>query len=100
MYAGSWGACEEREPVRLTRRSDATGVSGRPWPQEPGKERTMTTAEQVRVEVRHPLEPLTAEEIEAATQILKQDRGLAASARFVYVTLREPSKDAVLRYQR
>ena len=57
----------------------------------------MTTAEQVRVEVRHPLEPLTAEEIEAATQILKQDRGLAASARFVYITLREPPKDAVLR---
>src|SRR5262245_60733493 len=61
---------------------------------------TMTTAEQIRVEVRHPLEPLTAEEIEAASQILKQDRDLAASARFVYVTLREPPKDAVLRYQR
>jgi len=59
----------------------------------------MTTAEQVRVGVRHPLDPLTAEEIEAASQILKRDRGLAASARFVYVTLREPAKDAVLRYQ-
>ena len=60
----------------------------------------MTTAEQVRVEVRHPLEPLTAGEIETASQILKQDRGLADSARFVYITLREPPKDAVLRYQR
>ncbi len=55
----------------------------------------MTTAEHVRAGVRHPLEPLTAEEIEAASQILKQDRGLADSARFVYITLREPSKEAV-----
>jgi len=59
----------------------------------------MTTAEHARVEVRHPLDPLTAEEIEAAARILRQDRGLAASARFVYVTLREPAKDAVLRYR-
>ena len=51
------------------------------------------------VGVRHPLDPLTAEEIEAASRILRQDRGLAASARFVYVTLREPAKDAVLRYE-
>jgi primary-amine oxidase len=58
------------------------------------------TAEHARVGVRHPLDPLTAEEIEAACRILKQDLGLAASARFVYVTLREPAKDAVLRYRR
>jgi len=31
----------------------------------------MTTAEQARPGVRHPLEPLTAAEIEAATRILK-----------------------------
>ena len=49
----------------------------------------MTTAEHVRVGVRHPLEPLTAEEIETVSRILTRDRGLAASARFVYVTLRE-----------
>ena len=60
----------------------------------------MTTAEQVRVAVQHPLEPLTAEEIETASQILKQDRGLAESARFVYITLHEPDKEAVLRHQR
>src|SRR5260370_34515537 len=59
----------------------------------------MTTAEQARVEVRHPLEPLTAEEIEAAGQILRKDRTLAATARFVYVTLREPAKEAILNYQ-
>ena len=39
-------------------------VSECPWLREPGKERTMTTAEHVRVGVRHPLDPLTAEEIE------------------------------------
>ncbi|MFZ0045434.1 MAG: hypothetical protein WAL16_06330 [Streptosporangiaceae bacterium] len=50
----------------------------------------MKAAEQPSVAVRHLLDPLTAEEIEAATGILKQDRGLAASARFGYVTLREP----------
>ena len=57
----------------------------------------MTTAEHAKVGVRHPLDPLTAEEIAAASRILKRDLGLAVSARFVYVTLREPAKDAVLR---
>lgn len=41
--------------------------------------------------VRHLLDPLTAEEIETVRQILTRDRGLAASARFVYVTLAEPA---------
>ena len=59
----------------------------------------MKTEEDVRVGVQHPLDPLTAAEIEAASGILKRDRGLAETARFVYVTLKEPSKDAVLSYQ-
>jgi primary-amine oxidase len=59
----------------------------------------MATAEDTRVAVQHPLDPLTEAEIEAATSILKRDRGLADSARFVYVTLHEPAKDAVLNYQ-
>ena len=59
----------------------------------------MKTAEHITVGIRHPLDPLTAEEIETVSQILKRDRGLAGSARFVYVTLREPAKDAVLKYQ-
>ena len=67
-------------------------------------ERTMAEpserAEAEYAGVRHPLDPLTAEEIEAASRILTRDRGLAASARFVYITLREPAKDAVLRYRR
>ena len=48
---------------------------------------------------RHPLDPLTGAEIEAATSILKRDRHLADSARFVYVTLREPAKETVLNHQ-
>ncbi|MGH7734328.1 MAG: primary-amine oxidase, partial [Gemmatimonadales bacterium] len=59
----------------------------------------MKTEEDVRVGVQRPLDPLTAAEIEAASSILKRDRGLAATARFVYVTLKEPSKDAVLSYR-
>ena len=59
----------------------------------------MKTAEHITVGIRHPLDPLTAEEIETVSQILKRDRGLADSARFVYVTLREPAKDVVLKHQ-
>ncbi|HTZ22409.1 MAG TPA: tyramine oxidase, partial [Streptosporangiaceae bacterium] len=58
-----------------------------------------TTAQPPAVAVRHLLDPLTAEEIETATAILRQERGLGESARFVYVTLREPAKDAVLSHR-
>jgi primary-amine oxidase len=43
----------------------------------------------------HPLEPLTAEEVSAASAILKANKGLEATARFVFVTLHEPPKSAV-----
>ena len=43
----------------------------------------------------HPLEPLTAEEVSAASGILKREKELAPTARFVFVTLHEPSKDAL-----
>src|SRR5580693_15528 len=59
----------------------------------------MTTTAERATAIRHLLDPLTADEIETATRILKQERGLGESARFVYVTLREPAKDAVLSYQ-
>src|SRR5919202_413032 len=41
----------------------------------------------------HPLEPLAAEEISSAAEILKNERGLGDSARFVFITLHEPSKE-------
>jgi primary-amine oxidase len=43
----------------------------------------------------HPLDPLTAEEIEAATGLLKELRQLPDTARFVFVALEEPEKARV-----
>jgi primary-amine oxidase len=53
----------------------------------------MSTLREPRV--GHPLEPLSAEEVSAASAILKADKGLGATARFVFVTLHEPPKAAV-----
>ena len=47
----------------------------------------------------HPLDPLTAEEIAGASAILKEQRQLGPRVRFETVVLREPDKDAVLRFQ-
>ena len=47
----------------------------------------------------HPLDPLSAAEIEAASAIVRRERGLADTARFVSITLREPDKAAVLGLQ-
>src|ERR1700734_3678470 len=58
-----------------------------------------TSSEPAGTPPRHPLDPLTGAEIEAATGILKRERNLADSARFVYVTLREPAKETVLDHQ-
>ncbi len=44
----------------------------------------------------HPLDPLSAEEVEAAARVLRQQRGLGEEARFVYIGLDEPPKAAVL----
>jgi primary-amine oxidase len=43
----------------------------------------------------HPLEPLSASEVEAATAILRSERGLGDSWRFVFVVLHEPEKAAL-----
>ena len=43
----------------------------------------------------HPLAPLTAAEIEAAASAVKAAKGLGETARFVYVSLYEPSKHEV-----
>ena len=45
---------------------------------------------------RHPLEPLTEEEIEAASRIAKEQRGLTERTRFVYISLKEPPKSSIL----
>src|SRR5215211_9513706 len=45
--------------------------------------------------VRHPLDPLTAEEFRRITAILRHDRGIDARWRFASIELKEPSKDVV-----
>jgi primary-amine oxidase len=59
----------------------------------------MQTADRISATVGHPLDPLTGEEIEAASRLLKRARGLGESARFVYISLQEPPKDQVLAYR-
>ncbi|MCY7284758.1 MAG: primary-amine oxidase [Cyanobacteria bacterium CAN_BIN43] len=48
---------------------------------------------------KHPLEPLTAEEIAAAVAIARASRSLGDSFRFPCVTLHEPPKSEVLSFQ-
>jgi len=59
----------------------------------------MQTAPRTAAGVAHPLDPLTADEIAAASAILKREQGLAETARFVSISLREPAKTAVLAFQ-
>ena len=58
----------------------------------------MSATEKPPEAVVHPLEPLTAEEISAAVDVLRAERNLADSYRFVSVVLHEPSKDHVLSF--
>jgi primary-amine oxidase len=43
----------------------------------------------------HPLDPLSEDELRAAVELVRRDRGLGETARFVSVTLREPEKAVV-----
>lgn len=47
----------------------------------------------------HPLEPLSAEEIAAAVALLRGDKRMGDQMRFVSVSLQEPDKQAVARYE-
>ena len=46
--------------------------------------------------VAHPLDPLTVSEVEQAARIVKDEKGLPASYRFVSISLHEPPKEDVL----
>ncbi len=48
---------------------------------------------------RHPLDPLTPEEIADATAILKTQRDLGARVRFETIVLQEPAKETVLNFR-
>src|SRR5688572_23797512 len=54
---------------------------------------TVATRERVSL---HPLDPLTAEEIESAATTLRESDPAFAAARFVSIALDEPTKDQVL----
>jgi primary-amine oxidase len=56
-----------------------------------------TTAPEVTT-TRHPLDPLTAEEIAQTSAILFRDKELTKSVRFMSIEPHEPSKPALLRY--
>src|SRR2546430_9271194 len=56
----------------------------------------MQTAQPPVTTARHPLDPLSADEIEAASALLRRERRLADTARFVFITLHEPDKATVL----
>ncbi|HEY8642556.1 MAG TPA: primary-amine oxidase [Candidatus Dormibacteraeota bacterium] len=59
----------------------------------------MQTASRTSAGVTHPLDPLTADEVTAASQILKREQGLKESARFVTIALKEPAKPSVLAFK-
>ena len=50
-------------------------------------------------QLRHPLDPLTPEEIAAAAAIVKIQRDLGDRVRFETIVLQEPAKDTVLSFR-
>ena len=58
----------------------------------------MATTLESSVGLRHPLEPLTVDEIAAAVAILRSERQLGERVRFVSISLHEPPKAAVLEF--
>ena len=63
----------------------------------------MTSQHAVRVagadRARHPLDPLTADEIRQAVSILASDGRVSSALRFVSVGLREPSKGEIASFR-
>ena len=64
----------------------------------------MTSTELVKIstklnDVRHPLEPLSKEEVKSAVNILRSERNLDETIRFTTVVLNEPPKDVVLNFK-
>ena len=51
------------------------------------------------VNLLHPLEPLSALEIELAVEIVKREKSLTSKARFASIVLEEPAKDLVLNFK-
>lgn len=49
--------------------------------------------------IKHPLEPLTAQEVQLAVSLLKDQGKVTPTTRFVSVSLKEPNKDLVHRFK-
>ena len=62
-----------------------------------GESRSNATSGEA-VAVRHPLDPLTAEEFRHATAILRRDKGVEERWRFASIELKEPPKQALRVY--
>lgn len=60
----------------------------------------MADTERLTTAATHPLEPLAAQEISRAVQILRAEQELDEGYRFAGSTLREPAKDRVLAFER
>jgi primary-amine oxidase len=56
----------------------------------------MTSSTTPTTVTTHPLAPLTADEVKAATDILTGSHRIAEGSRFVSVSLQEPPKEEVL----
>lgn len=59
----------------------------------------MSFTEKTAEAVAHPLEPLNAEEISAAAEILRKEQNLGETHKFVSLALREPQKQRVLDFE-
>ena len=58
----------------------------------------MATTVQSPVGLRHPLEPLSVDEIAAVVHILRTERQLGERVRFASISLHEPAKASVLEF--
>ncbi|MGZ3617053.1 MAG: primary-amine oxidase [Ktedonobacteraceae bacterium] len=59
----------------------------------------MSSTSELRQDVRHPLEPLTANEIESVARIVRTEAGLTARFRFISATLLEPPEILIREYK-
>ena len=56
-------------------------------------------ATETTVEVNHPYDPLTANEITQAREVLEQEHEIGADSLYVKIVLQEPSKEDVIQYE-
>ena len=59
---------------------------------------SMVTIKENGILAKHPLEPLSAAEIQAAVKIVKEEKNLSEKVRFQTITLHEPPKEVVLNF--